>query len=233
MSAVGVRETSLLAPRRSLGIGGALVVALWLLGILVVEAVGDSPDSGEAQALLRYFGEDEMSIYVGSLLFILGSVLFIWWVSLLRSLVAPRVAGSWLPSALFGSGIAMAVLSIGFVAPQLGAAFAANDDEAQLTPAAAQALWWVGDGSFVATAYAGASLVILTAIVAYRFKLLPVWALALLAVAALLMLIPGINWLGVVFGIPIAVLLIGFFFRSGGEALGESGARTSSQTGLQ
>lgn len=227
MSAVGMRERRPLAPRSVLSIGSIVVVAFWVVAFVVIEGVGDSPDSGEGQALLEYFGEDEISLYVGAFLFIIGSILFIWWVSMLRGVVEAAIGESWFSSALFGSGLAVSILSIGFVAPQLGAAFAANDDEAELSAEAAQALWWAGDGFFIATAYAGASLVIATAVVARRFRLLPMWVLALLAIGVLLMVIPGINWLGVIFGIPISVLLIGLFIRPPGTAMAEPASRTT------
>lgn len=195
--------------------GSMVVVALWVIAFVVIEGLGDSPDSGEGQALIRYFQEDELSLYAGGVLFFHGSILFIWWISMLRSVVADYIGESWVASALYGSGIATAVLSMGFVAPQLGAGFAANDDEAELAAAAAQALWWAGDGFFIATAYAGASLFVALGIVAVRFRLLPIWALALIGIGVLLMIIPGINWLGVIFGIPISVLLTGLFLRHG------------------
>lgn len=215
MSAVGVRARRPLAPRSLLMFGSMVVVALWVIAFVVIEGLGDSPDSGEGQALIRYFQEDELSLYAGGVLFFLGSILFIWWISMLRSVVADYIGESWVASALYGSGIATAVLSMGFVAPQLGAGFAANDDEAELAAAAAQALWWAGDGFFIATAYAGASLFVALGIVAVRFRLLPIWALALIGIGVLLMIIPGINWLGVIFGIPISVLLTGLFLRHG------------------
>ena len=221
MSAVGAHERRPLAPRSVLSIVSVVVVVLWVLAFVVIEGLGDSPDSGDGQALLQYFGEDEFSLYAGAFLFIVGSILFIWWTSMLRGVVEAAIGESWFASALYGSGLAVAILSVGFVAPQLGAAFAANDDEAELSAEAAQALWWAGDGFFIATAYAGASLVIATMVVARRLRLLPVWVLAILAIGVLLMVIPGINWLGVIFGIPICVLLIGIFIRSGDRATAE------------
>jgi hypothetical protein len=215
MSAVEVRARRPLAPKSLLLFGSLVVVALWVVAFVVIEGIGNSPDSGEGQALLRYFQEDEISLYAGGTIFFLGSILFIWWISVLRSFVADYAGESWLAGALYGSGIATAILSMGFVAPQFGAGFAANEDEAQFAPAAAQALWWAGDGFFIATAYAGAFVFISLAIVARRFRLLPVWTLALIGLGVLLMIIPGINWLGVIFGIPISVLLTGVFLREG------------------
>jgi hypothetical protein len=218
MSAVEARARREPAPKSLLLFGSLVVVALWVIAFVVIEGIGNSPDSGEGQALLRYFEEDEISLYAGGTIFFLGSLLFIWWSSVLRSVVADHLGDSWLAGALYGSGIATAVLSMGFVGPQFGAGFAANEDEAQLAPAAAQALWWAGDGFFIATAYAGAFFFIALAIVARRFRLLPIWALVLIGICVLAMVIPGLNWLGVIFGIPIAVLLTGALLRAGPRA---------------
>lgn len=218
MSTVEARARKPLAPKSLLLYGSIAAVVLWVLAFVIIEGLGDSPDSGEGQALLRYFEDDEISLYAGGILFYLGSIVFIWWVSMLRNVVTDYIGASWLASALYGSGLAMAILSMGFVAPQFGAAFAANDEAAELSAEAAQALWWAGDGFFIATAYAGAAFFIAVAVVARRFRLLPLWALVLIGLGILLMLIPGINWLGVIFGIPIATLLVGIFLRVGPAA---------------
>jgi hypothetical protein len=54
--------------RRSLLLFGSLaVVALWVIASSVIEGIGNSPDGGEGQALLRYFQEDEISLYAGGI----------------------------------------------------------------------------------------------------------------------------------------------------------------------
>jgi hypothetical protein len=188
---------------------GIAAVLLWVIGVVVVEAAGDSPDDdATAPEFVRYFENEEGAIYAGSLLFFLGSLLLVWWVSHVRTVVAQLDRpGSRLPSVIFGAGVAMAVLSMGFVAPQISGAFAANETDAPLVPGAAQALWYAGDGFFVATEYMAALLMVSLAVAITRLRFLPRWMAWAALVIAVALLIPFIGWVALVFAFPLWVIV--------------------------
>lgn len=187
---------------------GFAAVLGWLLGVLIVEGVGDTPgDDATAENVLQYFENEEASLYTGGILFFLGSALLIWFGSGLRSAIGEHGGGDRLASIVFGSAVATSVLSMAFVAPQFGGAFAANEATAPLAPEAAQALWFAGDGFFVACEFAAASLLAATAVAIFATRLLPGWlAWASLLVAAILV-IPPIGWAGLIIGVPLWVLI--------------------------
>lgn len=187
---------------------GIWTVVLWLAAIFVIEGLGDTPDEGSPQEAQAYFQNDENSIYVGAVLFFLGAVVLIWWSGALRAAIASEGGlGERLASIVFGAGIATAVLSMALPASQIGGAFAANEADAELSPDAAQALWYAGDGFFVATEFAAALLLVATAIAIFRTRFLPVWLAWLSLVIALVLVIPPIGWAALIFGFPIWIVL--------------------------
>jgi len=188
---------------------GALAVLAWLVGILIVEGSGDTGDDSAA-ALLAYFENDEMSLYVGGSIFFIGSALLIWFAGTLRSVIAATGLDR-LASIAFGSAVALAVTSMALIAPQIGAAFGANESDAPLTAEAAQALWFAGDGFFVASEFAAASLLAAVALAVLRSRMLPTWFAWLSLAIALVLIIPPIGWAALIFGLPIWILLVTYF----------------------
>jgi hypothetical protein len=189
-------------------VSGLAAVLGWVLSIFVIEGVGDSPgDNATAANVLRYFETEEGSLYVGGVLFFIASALLIWFGSSLRAAIGERGGTDRIASIVFGSAVATAVLSMAFVAPQVGGAFAANESEAPLLPGAAQALWFAGDGFFVATEFAAASLLVATAVAIFATRVLPLWLAWLGLVIAVLLVIPPIGWAGLIFGFPLWVLI--------------------------
>jgi hypothetical protein len=188
---------------------GVWVVALWLIGIFIVEGVGDSPDDGTPAETLAYFQSEKTSIYVGSILFCIGSLFLIWWSSALRaSLVNALGYGVRLGPIVFAAGVATAVFSMALVAPQIAAAFVANEEEAELAPEAAQALWAVGDGFFVMAEFTTALMLAATGIAILLTRFLPTWLAWVSLVFAALLLIPPVAWAVLIVGFPIWILLV-------------------------
>ena len=115
--------------------------------------------------------------------------------------------GGRLASIVFGAGGCDGVLSTAFPAPQISAAFAANEADAPFLPAAAQALWYTGDGFIVATAYAAALFLSATGLTALRLRLLPSWLAGVAFLVAIALLIPPIGWAALIFAFPLWVII--------------------------
>ena len=204
---------------------GVAAVLFWVIGIFVIEGFGDSPDDdANPQAILSYFEEDEVSIYVGTLLFFVGTLLFVWFASSLRSAVA-AVEGrtARLASIVFAGAVMKAVFDMAFLAPQIAGAFAANEADAPLAPEAAQALWFVDDGFFVAAEYSAVLMLVATAIAILRWRMLPVWLAGLSLLIAVVLLVPPIGWAALIFGIPLWTLIVSvlLYLRGSREPVGE------------
>ena len=204
---------------------GVLAVLAWLSAVIVIEGFGDTGgNESTAEELLAYFQNDENSLYIGSVLFFLGSMLIIWFGSIVRGALFDARLDR-LASIAFGSSVAVGVTSMGLLAPQIGGAFGANESEVPLTPEAAQALWYAGDGFFVATEFAAASLLVAVGLAALNSRVLPTWLGWLSLVVAVVLVIPPIGWAGLIFGLPVWILLVSFFLRHGDEVrAGDRGA---------
>jgi hypothetical protein len=93
----------------------------------------------------------------------------------------------------------------------MGAGFAADANDAGLTPEAAQALWSAGDGFLIGAAISTASLAAAVGLAILRGRMLPTWLGWLSLVLAVALLIPYVNWAAVIFAAPLWVLLMTWF----------------------
>ena len=184
------------------------MVLAWLIGVFAVES-GDEGRETPAE-LLAYFENDEVSIYIGAVCFFAGSAALIWFGGVLRTTIAATGLDR-LASIVFGAAVAISVLSMSLVAPNVSGAFAANESDSPLTPEAAQALWIAGDGFFVATEFAVALLLVAAAIAALTTRFLPAWLAWLSLLIAVVLVIPPIGWAALIFAFPIWILLVTYF----------------------
>jgi hypothetical protein len=198
---------------------GIAAVVFWVLGVVIVES-GDTPDDAPAAEIVRYFENDEASIYLGVLSLFLGSLFFVWFAGSLRAVVAAAEGGvARLASVVFGFALAKAIFDVSVGVPQMSGAFTANETEAVLTPGAAQALWAAGDGFFVAAAYAAAFFLLATAIAILRWSVLPRWLAWVNVLVAIVLLIPPIGWAALIFAFPLWVLLVSvLLYRQGARS---------------
>jgi hypothetical protein len=196
-------------PARWETLAGALAVLAWLIAVLIVEGSGDTGDETAAD-LLAYFEDEEGTLYVGGLIFFIGSALMIWFGGVVRSAIAAAGLDR-LAAVAMGSAVALAVTSMGLIAPQLGAAFGAGESDTPLSEEAAQALWYAGDGFVAASSVAAASLVAATGLAILRTRLLPSWLGWLSLLVGLALIVPFVHWAALFFAFPIWVLLVTWF----------------------
>jgi hypothetical protein len=189
---------------------GVAAVVFWILGIIIIEGFGDTPgDNAPAADIVRYFENEEGSIYLGGLALTIGSLLLIWFAGSLRATIASAEGGvQRLASIVFAAAVAKAIFDIAFIAPQIAGAFGANESTAPLEPGAAQALWFAGDGFFVAAEYTAMLLMVAFVVAVLRFGVLPRWLAWVSLLLAVVLLIPWIGWAGLIFGIPLWVIVV-------------------------
>lgn len=189
-------------------LAGIAAVVFWVLGILIVEGAGDTPgDDATAETIAGYFDREEVSIYLGGLALFIGSLILIWFAGSLRAAVASVPTGAGIAPVLFGAFVVKAVFDMAFFAPQIAGAFAANESDAPLTPEAAQALWFAGDGFFIAAEYAAAFALAVTAAAILRTGVLPRWLAWVNLLVVLVLLVPPIGWAALIFAFPLWLIL--------------------------
>ena len=184
---------------------GVVAVALWIVGIVVIEGTADR--SGESAAeVLAAFDEDGTSILVGAFLFALGTAFFVWFLGSLRAafLAAEGTPGR-LTAVAFAGGVGKAVFDLAVMGTLAAGAIAA--DEGDFAPEAAQAVAAIDTAFFVGAEFMAAVFMSAAAFVVVRTRVLPVWLGWLAAVIAVGVLVIPIGWAFLLFGLPLWVLL--------------------------
>jgi hypothetical protein len=189
-------------------LAGLVAVVLWVVGLFVLEGAADAPDEGGAQEVLAYFEEDSGVILAGNYIFALGVTFFLWFLGSLRSALHRAEGGvARLAAIAFASGVATAVLLLGFAASSIAAAITVDEGD-PLGAEAAQALWTLQDGFFIAAWFTLAALFAATAVVALRTGALPRWLAWVSLVFVLAVLVPWTGWAVLIFGFPLWVLVV-------------------------
>jgi hypothetical protein len=165
-----------------------------------------SPEEQETpEVLLAYFDEDGTTLLVGAFLFALGTAFFVWFLGSLR---VAFLAGEGMPGRLtaiaFAGGIGKAVFDLGVVGGSVAGAIGADEG---LTPAAAQAIFWMDDAFFVGAEFMALVFMAAAALLVFRTRVFPVWMGWLALVIAIGLLVVPIGWAFLLFGLPLWVLL--------------------------
>jgi hypothetical protein len=188
---------------------GVVAVILWVIGIAIAEGGAETPDEDAGvQEFARYFNDDSGPILAGAFIFMIGSAVLLWFLGSLRARIAGLEGGvGRVASIVFAAGVVTVAMSLGFNAPEAAAAFAAEQIEGGIDPSAAQALWILGDGFFIAAEVAVAIFFLAAWIAGLRTRAVPVWlawASLVLGVAAFF---PWVGWAVLIWGFPLWVLV--------------------------
>ena len=185
-------------------LAGIAAVVLLAVGVIIGAFGGPAPNEGTGQEWLDYFREDDAKIYAGSTIFLLGVVLFLWFLGTLRAalLAAEAAPGHW-SAVAFGAGIATAVLLSLIVVPALGGALSTD----ALEPAAAQSLGLLTFVFFIGAQVFAATFLAATAVAALTTRALPAW-LAWASLALAIVLVTPIGFLGILIGLPLWMLAV-------------------------
>lgn len=185
---------------RSLAPVGVGAVVLWVLGVVVIGGghvgfPGGVPEEGSAE-VAGFYAANADAITAGSWAFLVGSLLFTWFVARLGQVVGGGGSGSALATA---AGVATGALALGVPAAGLVTALGA----AHLDAPAVQALDAVGAVFFVGTEMA-AALMLVALVTAARATgaFGRSWRVASLALALWLVIAP-IGWVGLIVGLPV------------------------------
>jgi hypothetical protein len=184
-------------------VAGPLAVALWIVGLIVGQALPSKlPSDPTDPQILAWVQGNKNTIILGGFLFILGCVVFLWFAALLRSrLAAAEGDAPTFASLVFGAAVAMTALG---AATQGDLATAINADD--VSAATAGTLHHVGDLFFVGAEVCLSAFLVGTALVAFRTRILPRWWAALSVLVGVVALIGPIGWASLVWGLPVWML---------------------------
>jgi hypothetical protein len=190
-------------------LAGVLAVILWVAGVVISESGGTPNEDAGGQLLANHYDENSATIIGGAFVFMLGVAVFIWFLGGLRERVHWSEGGAGrLASVVFGAGLVIAAMSMGFVAPEAAAAFASDELSRRLEPGAAEALFVLGDGFFIAAEAAAAVFFLAAGLVALRSRALPTWLGWVSIVFGVAAILPWVGWAVYIWGLPLWVLAV-------------------------
>jgi hypothetical protein len=196
---------------------GIAAVGFWLAGVLVLQGPANQPDldASPARALL-FFETEERAILVGTFLYMIGTLFFLWFLGLVRTRLVEAEGGSHrLSSIAFAGGVAAAISLL--VQPAVHATGAINNDN--LSAEAAQVYLGINFAFFYAAVLATAVFLLALGLISLRGQPFPRWFGTVSIVYAVFLVIPPIGWAVLPWGFPpwlIAVSVL--LFRRGGAA---------------
>lgn len=183
-------------------LAGILAVVLWVAGMALsqgdhVGLAGGLPEES-ADDVLAYFRENEGSMIAGSWLFMLGSVLFFWFVGALRALL-PATGARTVASVVAAGGTATAIFTLGMPIGGLVATLGVSQVEASTAQAlnAVEAVFFIGAQLSAAVLLSASAAAWLQTGIVARW-----WCWATLLIAAWLVVLP-IGWIGLLIGLPV------------------------------
>ncbi len=179
-----------------------IAVALWVVGLLILGPVSD--ESKGPKVLAQYKAHDGR-ILLGAMIFLIGVAVFFFFLGALRSrLLAAEGANSPLTAVAFAGGVAAGALLSLFPGADAAGALAKDD----LDQSAAVAIHNLGTAFFIGAEYIVPVLLVATALIALRTRVLPVWLAWVTLLIALLLLIGPIGWAALIFAFPLWVVVV-------------------------
>ena len=191
-------------------VAGVLAVTLWVVGLVVSQATTTHlSDKATDTQVLAWVQGNKNPIILGSWLFMIGCIAFVWFAGMLRSRLAAAEGGDRTLSTLaFAGAVMAAAFGIGGQS-DIASAINAN----AVSAATAGTLHRGGDVMFVGAELSIVVLLAAVAVLAFHTAVVPRWWGIVGALVAVVALIGPIGWAALVWGLPVwtlvtAVLLV-------------------------
>jgi hypothetical protein len=197
---------------RPLLLPAVLAVALWILGLVVINEFSDAiPHHPTDAQLLAWIQGNQNPVLSGGWLWVLGCLSFLWFAALLRPRLAEAEGGHHTyPTLAFAGAAAATVFGFLIQAGDMGAAI----DQDSISAATAGTLHNMSDVYFIAAELALIPFFAGVAVVALRSGLLPKWWAAFSILVAIVLVIGPIGWAALIFGTPVWLLGTGLLVGS-------------------
>jgi hypothetical protein len=185
---------------------GIAAVVFWVAGVFVLQGPADQPDTDASPArALEFFKEHDGSILLGTFLFMVGTLFFLWFLGLVRAQLGPAEGGSRRVSSIaFAAGVATAIALL--LMPAVHATGAINNDN--LSPEAAQVYLGLGVTFFYGAELAAVVFLLAFGLVSLATQAFPKWLAWVSLVLALWLLIVPIGWAALLYGFPLWLIVV-------------------------
>ncbi len=185
---------------------GIVAVAFWVAGVLVLQGPADQPDQDASPArALVFFKQEDGAILLGTFLFMVGTLFFLWFLGLLRiRLIAFESGGHRLTGIVFAGGVATAVSLL--LMPAVHAAGAINNDN--LSADAAQVYLGINVAFFYAAELSAAVFLLAVGLVSLATGAFPRWLAWASLLLAVWLAIPPIGWAALLWGFPLWLIAV-------------------------
>jgi hypothetical protein len=204
-------------------LSGVLAVVCWIVGLLTV---GETKD--KADEILAQVRNDDARILIGSIIFLIGTGLFLWFLGSLRvRLMTAEGQTARVTAIAFAGGVVTAALLTGLPGTIAAAAINKHDIDAPT----ASAMVNLGDAFFLGAEYLLPVLVVAVAVVSIRHGAFPKWIAWLSVVMAIGLLIPWIGWAVLIFGLPLWTLILSILLWRDAEQPARIGQPATGATG--
>ena len=189
---------------RPLLLPALLAIALWIAGLAVTNAFSDKiPHHPTDAQLLTWVQGNTNPILLGSWLWLVGCLSFLWFAALLRSRLAGAEGGTATYSTLaFGAAAGSAVFGMLMVAGDVASAINKNSISAATagTLHNGMNMFFVGAELMMIPFFLG------VAVVALRTGVLPKWWAIVAILIAIVLVIGPIGWAALIFATPLWLL---------------------------
>jgi hypothetical protein len=187
---------------------GVLAVVLWVAGIVVMDS--DLPaDTASGTEIAAWFDQKSGAILFAMTLFGVGSAAFVWFLGTVAARLRSANGDARLPGIMFAAGTAAIVLVTMAPGSYTAGALGSENLKRALEPGAAEALFVLGQGFFVAAELVAVAYMAAAGLAILRSGLLPAWfGWVSVALAAILVVNP-IAWAALYLGVPLWTLVAG------------------------
>lgn len=193
---------------------GVLAIVLWVIGAVVLWSNAPADDAAGA-TIAAYFDDETNRILLATSIFGLGTSAFIWYLGSLAARLRSAEGTGRLASVVMAAGTSAAVLFTLLPATFAAGALAYENLDRTLSSEAAETLWVLGDGFFVAAEFVAIAFLGAAAVSILRSRVFPAWFGWLTAVLAIVLVIGPIGWAALLFGIPIWTLVTSLWLFAG------------------
>ena len=205
---------------------GIAAVGFWVAGVLVLQGPANQPDTDASPArALVFFKTEENAIFLGTVLFMVGTLFFLWFLGLVRTRLVEAEGGSHrLSSISFAAGVATSVSLLAM--PAIHATGAINSEN--LTPDSAQVYLGINVAFFYAAELSAAVFLLALGLVSLAGQGFPSWFAWVSILLAVVLVIPPIGWIALNYAFPIWLVAVSLLLatRSRSDSRPGPGHRT-------
>jgi hypothetical protein len=192
---------------------GILAVVFWVAGVLVLQGPADQPETDASPArALAFFKEEDGAILLGTFLFMIGTLFFLWFLGLVRKhLFGHESSGHRLTGIVYAGGVATAVSLL--LMPAVHAAGAINNEN--LSPDAAQVYLGINVAFFYAAELSAAVFLLALGLLSLATGAFPRWLAWASLLLAVWLAIPPIGWAALLWAFPVWLIAVSLLLATG------------------